>query len=91
VRETFKIPKVGMVAGCFVSEGKIQRSAEARLLRDNVVVWQGKLASLRRFKDDVNEVKNGLECGIGLANFNDVKVGDAIEAFVTEMIRPRPL
>src|SRR5690606_301564 len=83
VREIFKVPKVGTVAGCMVQEGRITRSgdAQARLLRDNVVVWEGRLASLRRFKDDVSEVKAGFECGIGLQNFNDIKVGDVIEVF----------
>jgi translation initiation factor IF-2 len=88
VRETFRVPKVGMIAGCMVLDGRITRSgdAQARLLRDNVVVWEGKLASLRRFKDDVSEVKAGFECGIGLANFNDVKVGDVIEVFTMERV-----
>jgi translation initiation factor IF-2 len=88
VRETFKVPKVGTVAGCMVLDGRITRSgdAQARLLRDNVVVWEGRLASLRRFKDDVSEVKAGFECGIGLANYNDVKVGDVIEVFTMERV-----
>ena len=88
VRETFKVPKVGTVAGCLVQDGRITRAgeAQARLLRDNVVVWEGKLASLRRFKDDVSEVKAGFECGIGLQNFNDVKVGDVIEVFTMERV-----
>jgi translation initiation factor IF-2 len=88
VRQTFKTPKVGTVAGCIVSDGRITRSgdAQARLLRDNVVVWQGRLASLRRFKDDVSEVKAGLECGIALERFNDIKVGDVIEVFAVERI-----
>ena len=88
VRETFKVPKVGTVAGCQVNEGLIKRSgdAQARLLRDNVVVWEGKLASLKRFKDDVSEVKAGFECGIGLQNFNDIKVGDVIEVFHMERV-----
>jgi translation initiation factor IF-2 len=88
IRETFKVPKVGTIAGCMVLDGRITRSgdAQARLLRDNVVVWQGKLASLRRFKDDVSEVKAGFECGIGLANYNDVKVGDVIEVFTMERV-----
>ena len=84
VRETFTVPKVGMVAGCHVSDGKITRNAQVRLLRDGVVVYTGKIASLRRFKDDVREVAKGYECGIGLENYNDIKLGDAIEAF--EMI-----
>jgi translation initiation factor IF-2 len=88
VRETFKVPKVGTIAGCMVQDGRITRSgdAQARLLRDNVVVWEGKLASLRRFKDDVSEVKSGFECGIGLTNFNDVKVGDVIEVFQMQQV-----
>ena len=88
VRETFKVPKVGTIAGCLVQDGRITRSgdAQARLLRDNVVVWEGKLASLRRFKDDVAEVKTGFECGIGLQNFNDIKVGDVIEVFAMERV-----
>ncbi len=88
VRNTFKVPKIGTIAGCMVLDGRITRSgdAQARLLRDNVVVWEGKLASLRRFKDDVSEVKAGFECGIGLQNFNDVKVGDVIEVFQMERV-----
>ena len=91
VRQVFKVPKVGTVAGCQVSDGKILRSAEVRLLRDNVVVYTGKVSSLRRFKDDVSEVKAGYECGIGLANFNDVKIGDVIEAFKVEKIAVKNL
>ncbi|HYA96367.1 MAG TPA: translation initiation factor IF-2 [Terriglobales bacterium] len=86
VRETFRIPKVGTVAGCYVQDGTIKRDAEVRLLRDNVQVFKGKIASLRRFKEDVAEVRNGLECGISIANYGDVKIGDVIEAFVTERI-----
>jgi translation initiation factor IF-2 len=88
VRETFRVPKVGTIAGCMVTDGRITRQgdAQARLLRDNVVVWEGKLASLKRFKDDVSEVKAGFECGMGLQNFNDVKVGDVIEVFQMERV-----
>jgi translation initiation factor IF-2 len=88
VRDTFKVPKVGTIAGCMVLDGRISRSgdSQARLLRDNVVVWEGKLASLRRFKDDVSEVKAGFECGIGLQNYNDIKVGDVIEVFTMERV-----
>jgi translation initiation factor IF-2 len=86
VRDTFRIPKVGTVAGCYVLDGTIKRDTEIRLLRDNVVVFKGKVGSLRRFKDDVSEVRNGMECGISIANYGDVKVGDVIEAFVTERI-----
>jgi translation initiation factor IF-2 len=88
VRDTFRIPKVGTVAGCYVQDGLIKRDSEVRLLRDNVVVFRGKIGSLRRFKEDVSEVRNGMECGIGIANYGDVKVGDVIEAFVTERIAP---
>ena len=86
VRDTFRIPKVGTVAGCYVQDGILKRDAEVRLLRDNVVVYRGKIGSLRRFKDDVGEVRNGMECGIGIAGYGDVKVGDVIEAFQTEKI-----
>jgi len=86
VLETFRIPKVGTVAGCRVTDGIIKRDSEVRLLRDNVVVFKGKIGSLRRFKDDAKEVHNGMECGISIANYGDVKVGDVIEAFVTEKI-----
>jgi translation initiation factor IF-2 len=88
VRETFRVPKVGTIAGCMVTDGRITRQgdAQARLLRDNVVVWEGKLASLKRFKDDVSEVKSGFECGMGLQNFNDIKVGDVIEVFQMERV-----
>jgi translation initiation factor IF-2 len=86
VLDTFRIPKVGTVAGCRVIEGLIKRDAEARLLRDNVVVFKGKIGSLRRFKDDAKEVTNGMECGISIANYGDIKVGDVIEAFTTQKI-----
>jgi len=86
VLNVFRIPKVGAVAGCQVADGSIKRDAEVRLLRDNVVVFKGKIASLRRFKDDAKEVTNGMECGIAIANYGDIKVGDVIEAFVTEKI-----
>ena len=81
VQQTFSVPKVGMVAGCMVSDGKMKRNAGARLLRDGVVVYTGRIASLKRFKEDAREVTKGYECGIGLENFNDIKVGDVIEAF----------
>ena len=86
VLETFRIPKVGMIAGCRVSDGIIKRDSQVRLLRDNTVVFTGKVASLRRFKDDASEVRNGMECGISIANYGDIKVGDVIEAFVTEKV-----
>jgi translation initiation factor IF-2 len=86
VRDTFRIPKVGTVAGCYVVDGLIKRDSEVRLLRDNVVMFKGKVGSLRRFKDDASEVRNGMECGIAITNYSDIKVGDVIEAFVTERI-----
>jgi len=86
VRDTFRITKVGTVAGCYIQDGKIARDSQIRLLRDNVVVYEGKVRSLRRFKDDVAEVKSGMECGISLENYNDVKVGDVIEAYVKERV-----
>ena len=86
VRETFRISKVGAVAGCQVQDGAITRDSAVRLLRDNVVVYTGKIGSLRRFKDDVGEVKSGMECGITLENYADLKQGDVIEAFVTERV-----
>jgi translation initiation factor IF-2 len=84
VRKTFSVPRVGTVAGCYVTEGSLRRGASARLLRDGVQVFQGRFASLKRFKDDVREVQQGFECGIGLEGFNDVKVGDVIEGFQLE-------
>ena len=81
VRDVFKSPKFGAIAGCMVTEGTIKRHNPIRVLRDNVVIYQGELESLRRFKDDVNEVRNGMECGIGVKNYNDVRVGDMIEVF----------
>jgi translation initiation factor IF-2 len=86
VREAFRISKVGMVAGSYVQEGKITRDAKIRLLRDNVVIYEGKVRSVRRFKDDVSEVTSGMECGIALENFGDIKVGDVLEAFVVERV-----
>src|SRR6202008_257802 len=83
VRQTFKVPKYGTIAGCMVTEGRITRAgdSQARLLRDNVVVHEGRIGSLRRFKDDVSEVKAGFECGIGFEKYNDIKIGDVIEVF----------
>jgi translation initiation factor IF-2 len=91
VRDTFRIPKVGTVAGCYVSDGMIKRDSEVRLLRDSVVVFKGKVGSLRRFKEDANEVRHGMECGISIANYGDIKVGDVIEAFVTERVAAEAL
>jgi translation initiation factor IF-2 len=86
VRQTFTIPKIGTIAGSFVTDGTIKRNAQVRLVRDSVQIYQGKLASLRRFKDDVREVVQGYECGIGIENYNDIKVGDVIEAYEIEEI-----
>ena len=86
VRETFRVPKVGTVAGCQVLDGLIKRDSEIRLVRDSVQVYKGKIGSLKRFKDNASEVRNGMECGINIQNFNDIKKGDVIEAFVTEKI-----
>ncbi len=86
VRQVFSIPKVGAVAGCMVLDGKLVRTAKARLVRDGVIVWTGDLASLRRFKDDVREVTNGFECGLSLHGYNDLKAGDIIECFETEEV-----
>ena len=83
VRETFSVPKVGVIAGCYVVDGKVSRNVGVRLLRDGVVIYTGKISSLKRFKDDAKEVLKGNECGIGLENYNDIKVGDIIEAFTT--------
>jgi translation initiation factor IF-2 len=88
VREVFSIPKVGSIAGCYVTEGKVSRNSSVRILRDSVVVFTGKIASLKRFKDDAREVVQGYECGIGIDNFNDVKVGDVLESFVLEKVIP---
>jgi len=89
VRDTFKISKVGTIAGCYVQDGRVTRQAQIRLLRDNVVIHTGKVHSLRRFKDDVSEVKAGTECGIGIANYNDLKPGDVIEFFTTEQVKEK--
>ena len=86
IRDVFSVPKVGNVAGSYILDGKVVRNAQVRLLRDNIVVYEGKMSSLRRFKDDVKEVATGYECGIGLENYNDIKVGDIIEAFEMEKI-----
>ncbi|MGQ0541434.1 MAG: translation initiation factor IF-2 [Blastocatellia bacterium] len=86
VQETFKVSKIGTIAGCRVTDGLIRRQAKARLIRDGVVIWEGDISTLKRFKDDVNEVKQGYECGISLVNFNDIKVDDEIEAFIIEKI-----
>ncbi|MFY9609481.1 MAG: translation initiation factor IF-2 [Blastocatellia bacterium] len=90
VRQVFRVPKVGQIAGCYITDGAIKRTA-ARILRDSVVIFEGKIESLRRFKDDVSEVKQGFECGISLERFQDVKTGDVIEAYTTEEVAPTSL
>lgn len=87
VRDTFHVSRVGTIAGCYVLDGKVIRNSKVRLIRDNVVVWEGRLSSLKRFKDDVKEVITGYECGIGLENYNDIKNGDIIEAFEIEEVK----
>ena len=88
VREVFHVPKVGAIAGSYVTEGKIERGQKMRILRDWVVLYYGKVSSLRRFKDDTKEVQSGYECGIGIENYNDVKVNDILECYYMEEIRP---
>ena len=90
VRDTFRIKGVGMIAGSYVQDGVVKRDAEVRVLRDNVVVYTGRVSSLRRFKEDVNEVRSGFECGIGISNFSDVKVGDVLECFTVERVAAAP-
>jgi translation initiation factor IF-2 len=88
VREVFRVPKVGAIAGSHVIEGVITRTAKVRLLRDNVVIFEGELASLRRFKDDASEVRQGFDCGIGIERYQDIKEGDIIEAYRMVEIAP---
>jgi len=84
VRDTFRVKGAGVIAGCSVQDGILKRDADVRVLRDNVVIYTGKIISLRRFKEDVNEVRAGFECGAGISNFNDIKVGDVLECFKVE-------
>jgi translation initiation factor IF-2 len=86
VRETFRVSKVGTIAGCYISEGRVDRKAHGRLIRDGILVYDGEISSLKRFKDDVKEVREGFECGIGIKNFNDIKVGDVIECYSVEEV-----
>ena len=86
IRQVFKVSKIGSIAGCMVTAGVVRRAARLRLLRDNVVIFTGELESLKRFKDDAKEVAKGYECGVGLENFNDIKIGDVIEAFETKEV-----
>jgi translation initiation factor IF-2 len=89
VREVYQIPKVGAIAGSYVTDGKVERGQSIRVVRDGVVIYEGKNSSLRRFKDDAKEVQAGYECGIGVENFNDIKVGDVLECYYLEEIRPK--
>jgi translation initiation factor IF-2 len=91
VREVIRAPKVGLVAGCKVTDGSIKRAAGVRLIRDNVVIFESAVGSLRRFKDDVSEVQQGYECGLTIERFSNYKVGDVIEAFVNEKVAPTQL
>ena len=87
VRQTIKVPGIGFIAGSYVQDGKITRACQIRVVRDGVVIFEDKIASLRRFKDDVKEVATGYECGIGLERFNDIKENDILEAFVMEEVK----
>jgi translation initiation factor IF-2 len=89
VIQIFNVRKVGTVAGSLVTDGKVVRGSHARLLRDNVVVYNGRIGSLRRFKDDMKDCSQGLECGIGIENFNDIKLGDVIESYEMEEVQSR--
>ena len=86
IKETFHVPKIGVVAGCQVTDGHVERNANVRLLRDDVVVFDGRISSLRRFKEDVKEVQKGYDCGIGLENFQDIKPGDIFEVYEIEEV-----
>jgi translation initiation factor IF-2 len=87
VRETFRISKVGVIAGCYVLDGKVQRNTKIRVIRDGIVIHTGRLGSLKRFKDDVKEVAAGYECGLNIESFNDIKIGDIIEGFEEVEVR----
>ena len=87
VRQTYKVSKIGTIAGCYVQDGKIVRNASVRLVRDGIVIHEGELASLKRFKDDVKEVATGYECGLSIEKYNDIKDGDIIEAYTMEQIK----
>lgn len=87
VRQTFKVSGVGTIAGAYVTNGKIVRNSEARIVRDGIVIFEGKLASLKRFKDDAKEVQQGFECGLSFEKFNDIKEGDTIECYVMEEVK----
>ena len=86
VRSIFKASKIGTIAGCYVTDGVVTRNSEVRLIRDSIVIYTGKISSIKHFKDDVREVKKGFECGITIENYNDIKEGDIIEAFIMEKV-----
>ncbi|MBW1694952.1 MAG: translation initiation factor IF-2, partial [Deltaproteobacteria bacterium] len=89
VREVFHVPKIGAIAGCYVTEGKVERGQLVRVLRDWVINYESTISSLRRFKDDAKEVQSGYECGIGIENYNDIKVGDIVECYYLEEFKPK--
>ena len=86
VRQTIKVPGVGIIAGCYIQDGKITRQSQIRIVRDGIVIFEDKISSLRRFKDDVREVAEGYECGVGIEKFNDIREGDTLEAFIMEEV-----
>jgi translation initiation factor IF-2 len=86
VRDTFKVPKIGVIAGCYVTSGSIKRNSSVHIIRDGVEIYTGKVSSLKRFKDDAREVDAGYECGVGVENYNDIKAGDRLEVFEMEEI-----
>ena len=86
VRQTIRVPNIGVIAGSYITDGKVTRAAQIRIVRDGIVIFEDKIGSLRRFKDDVKEVATGYECGIGLDRFDDIKIGDILEAFIMEEI-----
>ena len=88
VRQTIHVPNVGTIAGCYIQDGKITRQSQIRVVRDGIVIFEDKISSLKRFKDDAREVMSGYECGVGLEKFNDIKVGDILEAYIMEQIEP---
>ena len=86
VRQTIKVPGVGIIAGCYIQDGKITRQSQIRIVRDGAIIFEDKISSLRRFKDDVKEVAEGYECGVGIEKFNDIREGDTLEAFIMEEV-----
>ena len=87
VRQTIRVPNVGTIAGSYITDGKVTRASEIRVVRDGIVIFEDKISSLKRFKDDAKEVASGYECGIGLEKFNDIKLGDILEAYIMEEIK----